>query len=82
MSVLINALERFEYWLWNNHPKIANSLSSVLTSEEINNMAQSLPFSLSSEIKELYQLEILEILAGDGNWIVRAAANQSLSNIN
>ena len=55
MSVLINALERFEYWLWNNHPKIANSLSSGLTSEEINNMAQSLPFSLSEEIKELYQ---------------------------
>ena len=56
MSVLINALERFEYWLWNNHPKVANSLSSGLTSEEINNMAQSLPFSLSEEIKELYQL--------------------------
>ena len=55
MSVLINALERFEYWLWNNHPKIANSLSSGLTSEEINDMAQSLPFSLSEEIKELYQ---------------------------
>ena len=31
---------------------------------------------------EATPLEMLEILAGDGNWIVRAAANQSLSNMN
>ncbi|BAY81092.1 PBS lyase HEAT-like repeat protein [Calothrix parasitica NIES-267] len=55
MSALTEALKRFEHWLWNNHPKRANSLPSGLTSEEINYMAQSLPFSLSEEIKELYQ---------------------------
>ena len=55
MSVLTEALERFEYWLWNNHPEIASSLPPGLTIEEINNIAQSLPFSLSREIKELYQ---------------------------
>lgn len=55
MSVLIEALERFEYWLWQNHPDIAGSLNPGLTIEEINDMAKALPFSLSREIKELYQ---------------------------
>lgn len=55
MSVLTEALERFEYWLWKNHPEIADSLPPGLTIEEINDIAKALPFSLSKEIKELYQ---------------------------
>lgn len=55
MSVITEALERFEYWLWQNHPDIAGSLNPGLTIEEINDMAKALPFSLSREIKELYQ---------------------------
>ena len=49
MSVLIEALERFEYWLWQNHPDIAGSLNPGLTIEEINDMAKALPFSLLSQ---------------------------------
>ncbi len=55
MSVLTEAFERFEHWLWQNHPELASSLPSGLTLEEINDMAKALPFSLSKEIKELYQ---------------------------
>ena len=55
MSVLTQALERFEYWLWNNYPEVASSLTPGLTNEEINDMAKSLPFPLSRKIKELYQ---------------------------
>lgn len=49
MSVLTEALERFEYWLWHNHPEVADSLPSGLTIEEINDMAKALPFSLLSQ---------------------------------
>lgn len=55
MSVLTEALERFEYWLSDNHPDIKSSLNPGLTIEEINDIAKALPFSLSREIKELYQ---------------------------
>ncbi|MEA5595266.1 hypothetical protein [Rivularia sp. UHCC 0363] len=55
MSVLTEALEKVEYWLWQNYPELANSLPSGLTAEEINDVAKSLPFSLSKEIQELYE---------------------------
>lgn len=55
MSALTEALERFEYWLWNNYPDVANSLPPGLAIEEINDITKSLLFPLSREIKELYQ---------------------------
>lgn len=55
MSVLSEKLEQLEYWLWQHHPIVAESLPSGLTREEINSQAQCLPFQLSKEIQELYQ---------------------------
>ncbi len=55
MTVLTETLDRLEYWLWQNHPGVAELLEPGLTSEEIDNQVQDLPVQLTQEIKELYQ---------------------------
>jgi hypothetical protein len=55
MSDLTEALERFDYWLWDYYPNIFKSLPKGLTLEEIEEDAQSLLFDLPKEIQELYQ---------------------------
>ncbi|KJH73599.1 SMI1/KNR4 family protein [Aliterella atlantica] len=55
MTVLTETLDRLEYWLWQNHPGVAELLKPGLTSEEIDNQVQDLPVQLTQEIKELYQ---------------------------
>lgn len=55
MTVLTETLDRLEYWLWQNHPGVAELLKPGLTSEEIDNQVQNLPVQLTQEIKELYQ---------------------------
>lgn len=55
MTVLTETLDRLEYWLWQNHPGVAELLKPGLTSEEIDNQVQDLPIQLTQEIKQLYQ---------------------------
>lgn len=55
MSVLTEALEQLTAWINQHHPKLAKSLRPGLTTEEIDNQSQTLPFQLSQEIRELYQ---------------------------
>lgn len=55
MTVLTETLDRLEYWLWQNHPGVAELLKPGLTSEEIDNQLQDLPVQLTQEIKKLYQ---------------------------
>lgn len=55
MSALTEALEQIEYWLWQNYPDIAKSLTPGLTPEEINSITENLPFKISREIQELYE---------------------------
>lgn len=55
MTVLTETLDRLEYWLWQNHPGVAESLEPGLTSEEIDNQFKDIPVQITQEIKELYQ---------------------------
>lgn len=55
MTVLTETLDRLEYWLWQNHPGVAELLKPGLTSEEIDNQIQDLLVQPTQEIKQLYQ---------------------------
>ena len=55
MTVLTETLDRLEYWLWQNHPGVAELLQPGLTSEEIDNRFKDIPVQITQEIKELYQ---------------------------
>lgn len=55
MTVLTETLDRLEYWLWQNHPGVAELLEPGLTSEEIDNQFKDIPVQITQEIKELYQ---------------------------
>lgn len=55
MSILTDSLNRIQVWLRNNYPAVAESVTPGLASEEIQEIIQTLPFSLPEEICELYQ---------------------------
>jgi hypothetical protein len=55
MTGLIEALEQLEYWLWQNHPGLANSMVPGLTTEEIDDLLGELSGQVTQEIREFYQ---------------------------
>lgn len=55
MSSLTDALNKIQVWLQSNYPTIAKSITSGLSLEEIQEITQTLPFTLPNEVYELYQ---------------------------
>ncbi len=55
MSLLTEALDRIRAWLRTNYPVVADCITPGLSLEEIQEITQTLPFSLPDEVYELYQ---------------------------
>lgn len=55
MSSLTDALNQIQVWLQSNYPAVADSITSGLSLEEIQEITRTLPFSLPDEVYELYQ---------------------------
>lgn len=55
MSALKETLDRIHYWFQENHPTRIVSLTSGLSSSEINAVLSTLPFQVSKEVRELYE---------------------------
>lgn len=55
MSALKETLDRIRYWFQENHPPRIVSLTSGLSSSQINAVLSTLPFQVSKEVKELYE---------------------------
>lgn len=55
MSLLTEALDRIRAWLRTNYPAAAECITPGLSLSEIEEITQTLPFSLPDEVYELYQ---------------------------
>jgi hypothetical protein len=54
MSEIKEALEKLDYWLFDNYPVLFESLSPGLTTEDIQEECESRLFDISEEIRDFY----------------------------